>query len=182
MMGTNYYFIAKNKDFVRKYFDNEYEFCDEPDFHYEIHLNKLSCGWKPLFQIHKAFRTFAELEQFYDEHKKDIKIEDEYGDKYTWKQYKKEILDHASVIPTPVKWVYEEDTLCGKPGQKYLMTKECEPEEAELWTPFDHIKYGQTQKAAAEYLELYNLYIGDWYLKYSRDPDYNIDWTEGEFC
>ncbi len=82
-MGTNYYLITKNSDIAHKYFanndmygtwDEEYVLRDIPDFHYEIHLNKLSYGWRPLFQIHKVFRSFTELENFYKEHKSDLTI------------------------------------------------------------------------------------------------------------
>ena len=80
-MGTNYYFKTTNRDLVHTYFakrfdysdyeeyyDEEYKLLDVPDFHYVIHLNKLSYGWKPLFQIHKCFQTWDELKQFYHDH------------------------------------------------------------------------------------------------------------------
>ena len=49
-MSTNYYMITKDKDFVKKYFPNEYELTDLPYFGYEVHIGKRSIGWKPLFQ------------------------------------------------------------------------------------------------------------------------------------
>lgn len=191
-MGTNYYMITKNKDVAHKfaekleygdtveYIDGEYELCDEPDFHYEIHLNKLSCGWKPLFQIHRPFSTFSELEQFYNNYKDDIEIEDEYGRKMSFEDYKDTVVEHSKIEPKPVKWVYEEDTLCEKPGRKYLQTKRCKPEEADLYVPFDHIDYGQTEKEAQIRFQAWDAYVG-MKLDYWRDPDYNFDWVKGDF-
>lgn len=195
-MGTNYYMITKNKDLAHKYFatecdyggrypeylDQEYELYDVPDFYYQIHLNKLSCGWSPLFQIHKAFRTFSELEQFYNDHKGDLTFEDEYGREYTFEEYKQEVIEHSEVEPESVKWVYKEDNLCGKPGHKYLQIEDCEPEEADLWTPFDHAEYGRTEKEARKRLEAWDAYVS-WMSddRYSRDPDYKFDWIEGDF-
>lgn len=191
-MGTNYYMTTKNKNVAHKFatkiqygdtvewLDAEYKLLDEPDFHYEIHLNKLSYGWKPLFQIHKPFKTFAELEQFYFNHKDDIEFEDEYGDKYSFEEYKQEVIDHSNLTPEPIKWVYKENDVCGKPGRKYLMTERCSPEEADLWTPFDHIEYGRTQHEARDILCAWDAYIS-WNNDYMRDPDYKFDWVEGDF-
>ena len=62
-MGTNFYLMSRNKKLIREYFaveteydikDIEYAIVDEPYLGYEIHLNKLSCGWRPLFQRHKT--------------------------------------------------------------------------------------------------------------------------------
>ena len=189
-MGTNYYFVTKSRQIAHKYFaeveswgtyDEEYKLCDIPDFHYEIHLNKLSYGWQPLFQKHKAFQTFAQLEEFYLKHQKYLKIYDEYEREYTWDKYKQEIIDHASREPEPVKWVYDEDTICGKSGRKYLHAVKCEPEEAELWIPIDHIDYSRTQNEAIDLLGVADAYPWDGADRYHRDPDYNIDWMEGDF-
>lgn len=187
-MGTNYYFVTKSRRIAHKYFaeveswgtyDEEYKLCDIPDFHYEIHLNKLSWGWQPLFQKHKAFQTFAQLEEFYLEHQKYLKIYDEYEQEYAWDKYKQKIIDHASREPEPIKWVYDEDIICGKSGRKYLHTVKCEPEEAELWIPFSHIEYALTEKAAKNRLHVYDYYIHD--MDYTADPDYPIDWVSGDF-
>lgn len=175
-MGTNYYMITKNKDIAHNYFDGEYELTDTPDFCYEIHLNKLSAGWKPLFQKHRAFCTFKELENFYNEHMDDLAFKNEYGGTYTFKEYKQRVIEHAEGEPEPVKWVYEEDYF----GKKSLHTKDCKPEEADLWTPFDHMEYAQTESDAAKKLNVSKLgWICPPY--YSRDPDYSFDWVEGDF-
>ena len=52
-MGTNFYLFSKNKKLVQKYAPYSYELTDEPDFGYEIHIAKTSCGWLPSFQAHK---------------------------------------------------------------------------------------------------------------------------------
>ena len=194
-MGTNYYMITKNKDLAHEYFaekcdyggkypeylNQEYELHDVPDFYYEIHLNKLSWGWKPLFQNHKAFRTFNELEKFCNEHMDDLTFEDEYGQEYSFEEYKKEVMEHSERTPEPVKWVYKEDSMFG--GHKHLMTEKCEPDEADLWIPFDHIDYFRTEHEAKDILCAYDAYVG-WVSeeKYHRDPDYKLDWVEGDFC
>ena len=189
-MGTNYYLITKSKRIAHKYFaevetwgtyNEEYELCDVPDFHYEIHLNKLSAGWRPLFQKHKAFQTFKDLEEFFGKHQKYLKIRDEYYREFTWEEYKQEILDHSNAERRPVKWVYDEDKICGYPGKKYLQTIRCKPEEADLWTPFSHIEYGETEKVARERLKAWDAYVSETSMDYTMDPDYPIDWVSGDF-
>ena len=65
--------MSKSKKLMRENFavendygitDEEYEIVDEPYLGYQVHLNKLSCGWRPLFQRHKNIKTFKELEDF----------------------------------------------------------------------------------------------------------------------
>ena len=72
-MGTNFYLMSKSKKLIRENFaveknygvtDVEYELVDEPYLGYQIHLNKLSCGWRPLFQRHKNIKSFKQLEDF----------------------------------------------------------------------------------------------------------------------
>lgn len=72
-MGTNFYLVSKSKKLIREnfavekdygYTEEEYGIVDEPYLGYRVHLNKLSCGWRPLFQRHKNIRTFKELEDF----------------------------------------------------------------------------------------------------------------------
>ena len=86
-MGTNYYFMSRNKELMQTCFaeksewgvlGEEYTIVDEPYLGYRCHLNKLSCGWRPLFQKHKMFDSFQKLEMFYREHQTDLEIYDEY--------------------------------------------------------------------------------------------------------
>lgn len=188
-MGTNYYFYLTDKDVAHSYFatkeeygvfDEEYKLIDDPYFCYKIHLNKCSCGWRTLFQEHKCFSSFKELEHFYHEHKDCIRIFDEYGEEFTWEKYKDEVISRNYIDKKPMKWVYEENEWCGRPGVKYLDTKECAEEEAELYLPFDHCGYNRTKQIAKQkfcpYDERYSLHVEYW-----NDPDYPVDWTEGEF-
>lgn len=195
-MGTNYYFMTRNKELAHKHFavehdwgvtDKEYDIVDEPFLGYEIHLNKLSYGWRPLFQRHKAFKTWNELEKFYYDHENDLCVYDEYGTLWTFSDYKQHVFDHFAREPLPVKWEYDYESIDLKfhpeTARKHLHTVSCHPEEAELWIPFDHIEYFETEKAAKLKFKAY-----DWYdryifddIKYWNDPDYKIDWTEGDF-
>ena len=77
-MGTNFYLMSKSKKLIRENFaveknygvtDVEYELVDEPYLGYQIHLNKLSCGWRPLFQRHKNIKSFGVAAYVGDEKK-----------------------------------------------------------------------------------------------------------------
>ena len=66
--------MSRNKELLYTYFaeksewgvlGEEYTIVDEPYLGYRCHLNKLSCGWRPLFQKHRAFDSFRKLEAFY---------------------------------------------------------------------------------------------------------------------
>ena len=190
-MGTNYYLFTRSKNLAQRYFatnnswgvsDEEYEISDEPLLGYYIHLNKLSYGWRPLFQCHKAFSSFVDLELFFKEHQKSLKIFDEYGEEFGWDAYKKIIMNHSGRKPEPMKWVYEEDEFLGKRGRKYFQTIRCTTEEAEIWIPFDHLEYEQSEKLAAIRLNCYDKTIHDSSDFYSHnDKEYRIDWANGDF-
>ncbi len=190
-MGTNYYFMTKNKELAHKYFavehdwgttDEEYKIVDSPYFGYEIHLNKCSCGWRPLFQKHKGFDSWDKLEEFYMAHKKNIEIYDEYEKKFEWDEYKKMIFDHAAREPESMKWRYGINPLFPS-TQKGLYHDRCEPEEADFWIPIDHVKYFESEKEAKERFGVYNHPIfSDFRYWNDINPKYLIDWTEGDFC
>ena len=177
-MGTNYYFITKNKRLAHEHFEGEYELIDEPELGYEIHLNKCSCGWLPLFQIHKAFSTFAGLEKFYWDHKDDLEIYDEYDDKFTFEEYKQMIIEHSEVKPRPCKFEVVDHGLY---GGICLDPKDCEPDEADIWCPFRHGNYAIAERKAQQRLEAWNANVG-WVEDYIEDPDYLFDWIDCEFC
>lgn len=140
-------------------------------------MNKLSLGWRPLFQKHKAFDTFRKLETFYREHQTDLEIYDEYGEKYTWEEYFDRIYRHSLREPSPMKWVYEVDTMF--PDKKpSLHTVSCSEAEAELYLPFNHEEYQETRQKARRRFHVYERRYGE--VKYWNDPDYLFDWTEGE--
>ena len=157
-MGTNYFFMSRNKEL--------------------IHLNKLSCGWRPLFQKHSAFDSFRKLEAFYREHQADLEICDEYGRQYSWEEYFETVYAHSRCHPEPVKWVYEVNPKSSD-KKPHLRTVGCSEEEAELYSPFNHIEYEKTLQKARRKFGVYERSYGD--TKYWDDPDYLFDWTEGEF-
>ena len=195
-MGTNYYFFTKDSDLAHKYFakhsewnekdfyDEEYTIVDEPALGYEIHLNKLSWGWRPLFQIHKCFKTFDELKEFYHNHQDSLTIYDEYDQIYKWDEYEKTIIRHSEVTPNPLKWEYSVsnfDREFGRNPKKTLHTVDCSASEAEVWTPFDHLEYDRTRKIAAEKYGVWESWMGSGDFYQYNDPNYKIDWAEGEF-
>lgn len=186
-MGTNFYLMSKNKKFIREYFavekdygfaEQEYEIVDEPYLGYCVHLNKLSLGWRPLFQSHKTIKSFKELEQLCLSNKSIIGIYDEYGKKYSWEQYYKRVYNHSQRAPEPFKWVYDIDTMFGD-NHPTLHTIRCAEEEAELYLPFNHKIYMETEMKAKERFKVYRREA--FVPKYWEDPDYPFDWTEGEF-
>ncbi len=188
VMGTNYYFMCRDKDLVHENFIvkndqsiecREYELVEAPYLGYEIHLNKLSMGWRPLFQRHKVFNTFNELKNFYFANEDKLEIYDEYGRVFTWDEYFKKVHSHSLRERVPRKWVYEPDEIFGD-ERPTLHTKSCLEEEAELFIPYDHVLYDKSEREAKKRFgvcERFNVHV-----KYWNDPDYLFDWTEGEFC
>ena len=189
-MGTNYYLFTKDENIAHECFavtgkygivDKEYTVVDEPQLGYWIHLNKCSCGWRPLFQCHKAFRMFSELESFFIEHKGKLRIYDEYMSEFKWRDYKQVIIEHATRDREPVKWVYDEDPIMNN-GRKYLRTVSCKPEEAEIWTPFDHLEYARKEQEAAVRFHCRCDSVARRDLYSHSDDTYPIDWVNEEFC
>lgn len=46
----------------------------------ELHICKISIGWKPLFQVTKFYSNVKELKEFFNKNRDRIHIEDEYGE------------------------------------------------------------------------------------------------------
>lgn len=186
-MGTNFYLISKNKNLMRECFaveteyvikDIEYTIVDEPYLGYKIHLSKLSCGWRPLFQRHKTIRTFKELEEFCMKNKNVVSIYDEYDRRYTWKQYYERVYNHSQQKARPCKWIYDIDSFFPNAGPR-LQNVLCTKQEAEIYMPFCHREYSEKEKLAKERFHVHERL---WYKeKYWEDPDYPFDWTEGKF-
>lgn len=187
-MGTNYYFITQSQELVNEHFakklhygnyDKEYRVVDEPYLGYQIHLNKLSAGWKPLFEEHKEFRTFDQLKGFYNKHKNDLQIYNGGGNIFTWEEYFNVVHKHSLREIKPFKWVYKEEKFLWD-YRLGLDTVPCTDEEAELYIPFDHMIYRETEKAAR-----YKFGISDIehsvYPNYWNDPDYLFDWCDARF-
>lgn len=89
-MGTNFYFFTKDKEAKYKYFPTSGEIVDYPDFGYEIHIAKTSCGWLPLFQANDDCKSVSRMKRIYETGK--FKIFDEYGTEYTWEQFDDRVL------------------------------------------------------------------------------------------
>lgn len=176
-MGTNFYLFSKDRSSVKEHFDGEYELVDVPDFGYMIHLNKLSFGWLPLFQKHKAFSTFRGLISFiYDN--LEYEIYDEYGNWYSVAKYINTILDHGSQQKRALKWNLEKSPFSGR---EMIRLIECDQSEADIFAPFHHGEYAISYSAACmRYSTAERGYIDNG-SAYTPDPDYPLDWIAGEF-
>ena len=181
--------MTRNKELAHKYFANDtpygvvgetYKIVDDPYLGYQIHLNKLSCRWRPLFQKHKAFKTWNELEVFVLAHYEDVEFFDEFKNKYTFYEYKDTVFKHIDTKSYPYKWVYDyyDGILSGAKNQKLLYLKECEPEEVDIWSPFEHGIYFKTERDAQKRFGVSNY---EPVFNYWSDPDYMFDWTDGNF-
>ena len=92
-MGTNYYFISKNKQAMNEWFGEfKYQLIDTPYFGYEAHVAKTSMGWLPLFQGYKNIKSVNDLKKCYDTGA--FKIFDEYEDEYNWEEFKERVIEH----------------------------------------------------------------------------------------
>lgn len=89
-MGTNFFLMTKSKEVRDKHFGYNYELTDEPDWGYQIHIAKTSCGWLPLFQAHECFHSVKQLKELYDTG--DFIISDEYGDTYNWEEFDERVV------------------------------------------------------------------------------------------
>ena len=189
-MGTNYFLFTRSKRLAHTHFasetewgvtDEEYEITEEPYLGYKVHLNKCSAGWRPLFQCHSAFDSFSKLEGFFEKYKRYLTILDEYGDRFAWTEYKDIIISHSKREPRPMKWVYSEDEFFPS-GGKYVHITDCNPEEAEIWTPLNHLEYAQKEKDAVRRFRVEDSIRHDSGEFYSHsDEEYAIDWSKGDF-
>ena len=178
-MGTNFYLFTKNKKTMQNIFGEwgGFSLVDYPEFGYERHIGKLSCGWKPLLQISNAFRTFNELMQVIKSHD-DLLIFDEYGRQFNPDEFEKHFVDHTHQERLSLKWVLKENKF--DPMRRKILTLiDFDEDEADICTPFDHLEYQRTYNEAGikhNYHDDFNENINFW-----RDPDYNFDWAEGDF-
>ena len=140
-MGTNFYLMSKNKDFVDKYFPEEYEVVNSPYLGYQIHISKRSCGWKPLFQFHnKAYSSVEEMKTFIKTNENELEIYDEYGEEFSLEQLQDELIDwekHQAI--KYMKYIPEgvPDKLFG--GKQYLI--EGTKDDYDITIPYDHVEY-----------------------------------------
>lgn len=89
-MGTNFYIMTKSKEARDKYFGWSYELTDTPDWGYQQHVAKTSCGWLPSFDGSGCFKSVRELKNIYDSG--EFILYDEYGTIYTWDEFDERVL------------------------------------------------------------------------------------------
>lgn len=115
-MGTNFYMFTKNKEVKNKYFPNNTTcLVDEPEFGYELHIAKTSCGWKPLFQAHENIKSVTDYGYLYFEYK--CKIYDEYGEEYSWMDFEERVVNWNKDNPEAISHFEYEN---GKYAQYYF--------------------------------------------------------------
>lgn len=96
-MGTNFYLRTQDRQFGKDFrklggwFSDVVQLVDEPDFCYEIHIAKTSCGWLPLFQSSPVVSSVKDIKTLYDGYS--CKIFDEYNREYTWEEFKERVLE-----------------------------------------------------------------------------------------
>ena len=100
-MGTNFYLATKCKETRDNFFGYNYSLTDTPDWGYEIHIAKTSCGWLPLFQKHDCISSVKDIENLYATGK--FIIYDECGTIYDWLGFKERVLDFNGGIKGVVK-------------------------------------------------------------------------------
>lgn len=62
-------------------YNNWYNYMHLMEIDYpQLHICKISCGWKPLFETSKFYSSVQELKDFYNKNKDRIIIKDEYGE------------------------------------------------------------------------------------------------------
>lgn len=147
-MGTNVYFLSKNKDVVLKYFGNDYELTDYPYFAYEIHVLKRSAGWLPLWEAHENCKSVKDYKMAYDSGF--FEIYDEYSEKYTWEDF----WEQFAMFNGGIRGVQ-------KP---YKITQSNEPmlydPNLPEYGPISHIS-GSRQSYKCDFAEFYNDYFVD---------------------
>lgn len=181
-MGTNYYLYSKNKKAMQSCFGEygDFELTDNPDFGYKRHIGKTSCGWKPILQMSNRFKTFNELKEVYKTY--DFKIIDEYGRMFdSFDDFEKHLIEHLKCLrKTPYKWVEKENEF--DPQRKLILAlEECSEDEAEIYEPIDHLEYQTTYLMAQRKYKRYDRFDFERSIRYSHDPNYDFNWTEGDF-
>lgn len=102
-MGCNYYIRPIGKDVenfnksyleLHKYlskFNLGFQIPEEIDL--DIHICKISGGWKPILHITPQYQTLDDLDKFISDNKDKIIIVDEYNSEILWKDLRQKILD-----------------------------------------------------------------------------------------
>lgn len=150
-MGTNFYFLTKDKSIAEKIGD--FELTDTPDWGYEIHIGKRSCGWLPLFQSHLGIKSVKDIEHYCT--MPDVRIYNEYLEEFTWEQLKEELIYWNGGVAGAVTREYHEPLDPSLPYVDLNMPN---------WTPVSHFDYGNGKYAS----------------HYYKDSE-GFEFTEGDF-
>lgn len=166
-MGTNYYMITTDKQFVEENFINEYVLTDVPYFGYEVHLCKCSMGWKTLFECHPmAYTSVKHMIDFLKSNRDKFKIYNEYSDEQDVDKFIDYIVNRDKESPKN-KYIWRKNTF-----SKLTMCDEAEDDYIE--TPFDHIEYFEFEKKHNPYAN------SSWQEKYYNDTE-GYNFVEGCF-
>ena len=89
-MGTNFYLYTADKESKNLFFGGDYELTEYPDLGFELHIAKTSIGWLPLFQQTDVIKSVKDIENIAVQD--NISIIDEYGEFFTWDEFKDRVL------------------------------------------------------------------------------------------
>lgn len=91
------------------------------------------------------------------------------------------MIDHSTYLePVPMKWIYGIEKNSNNPRPRLHLIK-CEPEEADIYCPFNHLEYARTEKEAAVRLGVWERWMDSEDFYSHNDPDYLFDWSKREF-
>ena len=167
-MGTNYYLHTKDKRLVAEHFPAEYTLTDMPDFGYEVHLCKMSAGWKTLFQAHKfAYNSVKEMTAFFRQNKDKITIYDEYDDKQDLEEF--------------IDLYVNRDKLAAQHSQRLVIDAQGGIRRADdttksyITTPIDHLAYG-------DFMSEYRYFSGFESVREYWNDDEGYNFCDRDFC
>lgn len=155
-MGTNYYLMSKNKEFIKDKFGDNYCLTDSPYFGYEVHLCKVSIGWKICFETQKCYESVKDMCKVFRENKDEFEIYDEYNTKFEIEDFLKYVQERDKQIKK-TKWIYQ-------PNNMSNLKKDDNATEDYICTPFDHIEYDLFMKKHGDKYYCYtdnDLYFND---------------------
>lgn len=168
-MGTNYYLYTKDKRLVAEHFPVEYTLVDMPDFGYEVHICKMSAGWKTLFQAHKfAYNSVKEMTKFFRKNKDKITIYDEYDSKQDLEEF-------IDLYTNRDKLGAENSQKVSINAQGSITEVTDDTDKPYITTPIDHIKYGVFIAKQTD-ITVFRSYVDYW----NDDEGYNF--CNCEFC
>ena len=167
-MGTNYYLHTKDKRLVAEHFPAEYTLTDIPDFGYEVHLCKMSVGWKTLFQAHKfAYNSIKEMTAFFRQNKDKITIYDEYDDKQDLEEF--------------IDLYTNRDKLAAQHSQRLVIDAQGgirradDTTESYITIPIDHLAYG-------DFMSKYRYFSGFESVREYWNDEEGYNFCDRDFC